>query len=541
MKILLIDGYVDEPAHFGVPPYISAYSRYIAGIVKIAGFDLLYDTIDGVRNHGIKAANMLIVIGGVTVPGNYIGGTPMTVEEAKEISSKFAGTKIIVGSMAKYDVDRSGGVKANLKKIEGYDFSLWFDYERKLYELLKGKAWNSSRYSLVKSASIEGASVIKAHPNFPDVMCEIELGLGCEKSVKCSFCTEPLWGQFESRPIDDVIEEVSALYKAGGRYYRLGRISNIFAYKADKVPNVSAIEMLYSGIRSVAPDIKVLHTDNANPEYIYDHMKESEKITEIISSYNSSGDVLSMGVESFDPKVIFMNNLKIDGDKVIEVIKMINDVGGKREEGIPKLLPGINLLYALLGETKDTYKINFEMLMKILDDGLMVRRVNIRKAMAFPQTLLFESLGGKAPKTDERLYQHNKFMVRKSFDHEMLKRVFPSGTIFKDVIIEYHDGKISYGRQIGTYAMLIGIPKILPLRSHIDCVVVDHGQRSLTALPVPFMINTEDYDTLRWIPGISRGSSSVILKRPFGSIKELYKKTNLNFPEWMNGMISFEK
>lgn len=541
MKILLIDGYVDEPAHFGVPPYISAYSRYIAGIVKMAGFDLLYDTIDDVRIHGIKEANVLIVIGGVTVPGNYIGGTPMSVEEAREISSKFDGTKIIVGSMAQYDVDRSGGVKAKLKKIEGYDFSLWYDYERKIYELLKGKVWNGSRYSLVKIASVEGASVIRDHPNFPDVMCEIELGLGCEKEVKCSFCTEPLWGQSVSRPVDDVVEEVNALYKSGGRYFRLGRISNIFAYMSDKVPNAPAIEMLYSGIRSVAPDIKVLHTDNANPGYIYSHMKESEKITEIISSYNTPGDVLSMGVESFDPRVISMNNLKIGRDQIIEVIKMINDVGGKRLNGVPKLLPGINLLYALLGETKDTYKINFEMLMKILDTGLMVRRVNIRKVMAFPQTLLFEKLDGKIPKTDERLYRHHKFAVRKSFDHEMLKRVFPSGTVFRNVIIEYRNGKISYGRQIGTYAMLIGIPKILPLRSHVDCVVVDHGQRSLTALPIPLKINTEDYDTLRWIPGIDDGLSMMILKRPFNSVQELNKKMNFNFPEWMNGMISFER
>ena len=31
LDVVLVDGYVDEPAHFGVPPYISTYPRYTAG------------------------------------------------------------------------------------------------------------------------------------------------------------------------------------------------------------------------------------------------------------------------------------------------------------------------------------------------------------------------------------------------------------------------------------------------------------------------------------------------------------------------------
>ncbi len=542
MRILIVDGYVDEPAHFGVPPYISAYPRYIAGLAKIAGYDFFYDTIEGVRHHGLKEADILIVVGGVTVPGNYIGGTPMTVEEGKDISKRFIGDKkIIIGSMAQYEVDRSGGVVANLKKFEGYDFALWNDYERKLYEILTGRKWDKDRYSLIKAISVEGASIVNQHPNFPDLMCEIELGMGCEKEIKCSFCTEPLWGKAISRPVDDVIEEIDALYKFGCRHFRLGRISNVFAYMGDKKPDPEAIEALYTGIRSVAPDLMTLHTDNANPGYIYSHMKASEKIASIISSYNTPGDILSMGVESFDPKVITMNNLKIGKEQIFDVLKMINDVGGNRVEGIPKLLPGINLLYGLLGETKETYKINFDTLMKILDANLMVRRVNIRKVMVFPQTPLFEKLNGKVPKTDEFMYKHHKFIVRKEFDHEMLKRVFPQGSIFRDVIVEYHDGKVSFGRKIGTYAMLVGIPKILDIGSHVDCVVVDHGQRSLTALPIPLKINVEGYDVLRWIPGIGDSSSIVILKRPFNSMQEFVQKTNLRFPDWMSGMVSFER
>lgn len=541
MKVLILDGYVDEPAHFGVPPYISTYSRYTAGIVSMAGGEVIYDTVDGVRHNGIKEADKIIVIGGVTVPGNYIGGTPMTIEEAKKISETFKGTKIIVGSMAYYSVDRVGGIVANLNSFEGYDFSIWYDYERALYKILTGKVWKGDRYSLVKIASVEGARVIGQHPNFPNLMCEIELGLGCEKSVRCSFCTEPLWGKAVSRPIDDVIEEVKALYENGCRYFRLGRISNIFAYMAKEKPDSKAIEALYSGIRSNAKDLRVLHTDNANPGYIYANMKDCEEITGIITYHNTPGDVLSMGVESFDPKVISMNNLKIGPDQFMEVLRMVNSVGGKRIEGVPKLLPGINLLYGLVGESKDTYDLNFKFLMDILNEGLLVRRVNIRKVMVFPNTPLFDKLGGKAPKINESLYRHHKLMVRKLFDHEMIKKVFPTGTILRNVVIEYTEGKLSYGRQIGTYALLIGIPKLLAKGTVLDCVVTDHGQRSVTALPIPINVNIEDYDLLKWIPGIGSKSSDLILKRPFDSFEDMILKTRINFPQWIKGMMSFEK
>src|SRR2546422_1356015 len=34
MKVVILDGYVDEPSNFGVPPYISPYPRYLAGALR---------------------------------------------------------------------------------------------------------------------------------------------------------------------------------------------------------------------------------------------------------------------------------------------------------------------------------------------------------------------------------------------------------------------------------------------------------------------------------------------------------------------------
>jgi len=37
MRVLIIDGYVDEPACLGVPPYMSPDPRYIAGALVEKG------------------------------------------------------------------------------------------------------------------------------------------------------------------------------------------------------------------------------------------------------------------------------------------------------------------------------------------------------------------------------------------------------------------------------------------------------------------------------------------------------------------------
>jgi radical SAM superfamily enzyme with C-terminal helix-hairpin-helix motif len=97
----------------------------------------------------------------------------------------------------------------------------------------------------------------------------------------------------------------------------------------------------------------------------------------------------------------------------------------------------------------------------------------------------------------------------------MLKRVYPIGTVLKDVRIEV-TGDLSFGRQMGSYPILIGIPVRLPIRGNIDAVVVDWGMRSVTALPVPIDVNRLPQTALRWLPGIGKKKvAAVLAKRPF--------------------------
>ena len=49
-EAFILDGYVDEPACLGVPPYISPYIRTVAGVLAAHRYAVHYLTIDQLRN-----------------------------------------------------------------------------------------------------------------------------------------------------------------------------------------------------------------------------------------------------------------------------------------------------------------------------------------------------------------------------------------------------------------------------------------------------------------------------------------------------------
>ncbi len=232
---------------------------------------------------------------------------------------------------------------------------------------------------------------------------------------------------------------------------------------------------------------------------------------------HTPGDTAAFGMETADPAVVRANNLKAMPDDVFRAIEVVNEVGGRRTRGIPELLPGLNFIIGLAGETPATFDANEAFLRRVLDAGLLVRRVNIRQLMPFEGTAAYEenTLG----KHDAR-FRAFKDWVRLEFDEPMLRRVFPVGSILKEVVIEV-SGRPSFGRQMGSYPILVGIPLELPVRTVIDAVVVDWGSRSVTALPYPVEINTLPPAALRWIPGIGRKrAASIAARRPFSSLEE---------------------
>jgi len=243
-----------------------------------------------------------------------------------------------------------------------------------------------------------------------------------------------------------------------------------------------------------------------------------------IIKYHTSGDVAAFGVESVDPIVIKENNLKASSDETMAAIRLLNEVGSKRgKNGLPELLPGLNFVFGLLGETKDTFRRNFEFLKQILDDDLLVRRINLRQVIPLPGTKMY-SFGDKNVRRHRAEFQRFKRKVRAQVERPLLKRLTPQGTILKDVFTEVYDGKLTFGRQMGSYPLLIGVPGVFPLDRFFDVNIVDYGYRSVTAVPYPLDINSAPRETIEAIPGIGKKRASrVLAHRPFKSKDDLLR------------------
>jgi radical SAM superfamily enzyme with C-terminal helix-hairpin-helix motif len=521
---VILDGHVDEPACLGVPPYISTYIRTVAGALLANRYALRYLTIDQLRKDPLctaelNKASLLVMIAGVTVPGKYLGGTPATLTEIRQVGHMVHGPKKLVGGPIGFGYAGEGGQKAIRQVISGFDALLAGEPAIALDNYLAGNdPAGVLDYTRTDPWSIAGSRVISQHPGYPFVMCELETARGCSHGATggCSFCTEPFYGMPRYRSIAGIAAEVAALYTHGARHFRVGRQPDILAYGAGAgeypAPVPDMIDALFSAIRTAAPELKTLHIDNTNPATIARHEDEAREALGAIIRHHTPGDVAAFGMETADPAVIAANNLKADADEVFRAVQIVNEEGGKRRDNVPELLPGINFVCGLAGETEKTYELNEQFLDRVLKVGLSVRRVNIRQVMPFEGTPAFtKNTLGK----HERRFRQFKEYVRNNVDLPMLQRVFPTGTVLRDVLVEV-SGDLSFGRQMGSYPILVGIPLRLPERTVTDVVVVDWGMRSVTALPVPVRINELPASALRWLPGIGKKKvAAVIAKRPF--------------------------
>ena len=523
----ILDGYVDEPACLGVPPYVSPYIRTVAGALIGHKYTVRYLTIDQLRKdphliNKLDHANLLVMIAGVTVPGKYLGGTPATLNEIQQVGHMLRGPKKLIGGPIGFGYAPEGGQRAIKQLISGFDVLLKDEPAIALDNYLEGnEPVGALDYSRTDPWSVTGSGIIEQHPDYPYVMCELETARGCPHGATggCSFCTEPFYGMPKYRTIESIKNEVASLYAHGARHFRVGRQPDILAYGAGAgefpAPRPDLLETLFFSIRTAAPALKTLHIDNTNPATIARHEEESREALRAIIRHHTSGDVAAFGMETADPEVVVANNLKAHAEEVFRAIRIVNEEGGMRRDNVPELLPGLNFVCGLAGETAKTYDMNEQFLDRVRDAGLSVRRVNIRQVMPFEGTAAYtnNTLG----KFDHRFRLFKEY-VRQKIDLPMLQRVYPLGTVLHDVLIEV-SGDLSFGRQMGSYPILVGIPVRLTLRSSIDAVVVDWGMRSVTALPAPIEINSLPAHAIKWLPGIGKKKvAAVLVKRPFKNL-----------------------
>ncbi|MFW6142200.1 MAG: radical SAM protein, partial [Candidatus Saliniplasma sp.] len=455
---------------------------------------------------------IVLVHGGVTVPGKYLSGEPLSVEEAVEIADQPGETYL-------------GGPLARYSEVSGYDHLVEKDLAAYFYDSLFGEGVD--RWAEVEEREDWlkfGAKAVKRHLMFPDpLLAEIETFRGCPRYISggCSFCSEPVYGEPQFREQEDIVEEMGLLYDYGIRHFRLGGQSCIFSYKAEGVGEVEVVEPrpveleeLFSGIVDRCPDLKVLHVDNANPAVISEYPDKSEEIMKILVDYCTSGNVIALGLESADGIVIEKNNLNTDTRETKEAVRITNKVGADAgDNGMPELLPGINFLGGLIGESEETYEKNLEFLKELLEEELLLRRINIRQVM-----------GTGEWKVDKRNFQYFKKRVREEIDRPMLKRMLPEGRVLRDVYMEKHDDGITFGRQIGTYPLLVGVRYELELGRYYDIKLTEYGYRSVTGIHQPFYLDEASFKELQEVPGIGKKRAAKIFReqpKSEGELEEL--------------------
>lgn len=548
LDIVLIDGYVDEPAHFGVPPYLSTYPRYTAGALVDAGATpkkISYFTIDEARDTNepwlaIESADFVIYLGGMTVPGKYVGGTPAEPHEVQEIAWTATSTTLLGGPVRFGVGERNEGASEMERDNLDYDFVAKGDVEAAAFDLVTNDLTEfSDRLRTNKEINdwaTRGAFIVEQHPNHPDyLICELETSRGCP--YRCSFCTEPLYGNDPSfRDPGSIHQEVRALHDHSIRNFRLGRQADILAYGGDgESPNPTALQELYTGIHEAAPELSTLHLDNMNPVTIVRWPDQSRECIRTIAKYNTAGDTAAFGLESADPLVQEKNNLNVTTDECFDAIKIVNEEGGYRDSPshLPKLLPGINLVHGLKGERPETYEYNRKFLHQVLDADLLVRRINIRQVMAFPGTDM-SSTGATIAESHKKQFKQYKQEIRETIDQPFLQRVAPSGTVLPDVHLEYHENDTTFGRQLGTYPLLVGIPGTHELGQTFDVAIVDHGYRSVTGVPWPLDINSASMSELTSLPEIgNQRAGTIIVNRPFDSPNELTDLLSIDLTDFI--------
>ncbi len=517
MRFTIIDCYTDEPSGLGVMPYLGTYPRYIAGAILEQKEEVFYLTIDDLRGvvkgiedtqtriekelktkikirnlsknfknvkKIIQTSDIIIIIAGIHTPGKYLSAFPGTTteivglfDELKSSGLTIKALKILTGPAAHSGSGLWGGkIARSIEKDLGCFDLVVKDLEYKLKELLENNFSEDTEvkltYEKLQKKAVLGAKIVPQLPHRPEfLIAEIETMKGCSRKLGCSFCTEPIkCPSVQKRAVDDIIAEVKSLNRMGMTNFRIGKQTCFYSYGKE-----AEIEKLLKNAQKYS---NILHLDNVNPLFV------NKEKTKLIVQYCSPGNVAAMGVESFDPEVVKKNRLNSNPELTYQAIKLINEYGavrgnGLESNGLPKFLPGINLIYGLIGETKKTHQHNMEWLQKIIDDNLLLRRINIREVVVFAGTMLAEEAGDKFIKKNKKYYWKWRNEIRQKIDFPMLQKIAPLGTIMKNLRTEIYDGNTTFCRQIGTYPLAVGVKGRLGLDKWVNIKVKSQMLRSL--------------------------------------------------------------
>ena len=479
-------GRTDEPSGLGVPPYLGVHQRYVAGWLSLTGKDYHYFTIDDLRaasgvtgpqkrirnrtKHGLSEvvsllgqADRILVILGAFVDYPYVSAEPPRIDEVIRLLRPYQAPKTLFYTL--------GGSSAHIDPTEMTEFR----------SVVTGLAYNflsagslhshEPNYSLLRRVSVLSAELLDQIP-YP-VVVELETGSGCRRRPGCSFCIESIRGMSpQYRDPADIIAEAEALGAHGAEFFRLGRQPSFYSYMG---ACERSVRTLLEGIRTACPTLRVLHIDNVDPAEVV--TGNGRLLTRHVVKYCTSGNIAPFGVESFDPEVRKQSNLNGTLSQIHEAVRVINEEGARRgSSGLPRFLPGINLIHGLLGQSDGTLAMNLENLTRIMDCGYLVRRTFVRE-LTCPSGVTL-TLAQPKPASDSFIEWERQ--IHETFTGPMLRRVVPVGTKLPDCRVEIHLRGGSLLRQMATCPVRVLVEnRILPLDSFYD-VVVDGYEDSRT-------------------------------------------------------------
>ena len=576
---LVLDGYEDEPAAFGVPNYLGFHIRYICGVLESRGIPYTYMTIDQWRLYHKESLSVpearaslrgelsgldgAVILAGAIVPGKYVRGTPISRKELDEVLSIIPSpSPVLCGGWAirHWRYDGWTPLRSNLFcAVQDTDATLDHFISTGNWEHRKRTPEQWSRWALSGASSkavTEHPDLITQDGRAGPLTYEIELYQGCVRFKRgCRFCIEPKKGLPLWRTENDVLSEITAALDSGVVNVRVGGATDIYTYKAEGVedleypiPNPEPIAKVLHRARE-DERLQILHVDNANPSIVAENLEPSTEITKTLVETLSDGAVLSFGLESADPEVHEQNWLNCDSEQLKTAIRHINEFGRKKgDRGLPKLLPGLNFIAGLKGETEESYQMNLQLLRTLSSEGLWLRRINIRQVE-----------GQGFQEVPEKAFKEFKQEVRNEIDSPLLQEMLPTGAILRDVWWEAQDDRIrrpeqvldskysdedirgkpgiTFGRQIGAYPILVGVPYRIPLETSSDIMITGHGKRSITGVELGLDVNTATQHQLQAIPGIiSKGAWRLLSARArekegfFSSTEEAFATAQLELP-----------
>ena len=576
---LVLDGYEDEPAAFGVPPYVGFHIRYVCGVLEQHKVDYTYMTIDQwrltsqqQREELLRSTDGFVCIAGAVVPGRYIRGTPISRKESTELIRLLpSNIPALFGGWAVRGWKQQGWLplRSNLfLAVQDTDATLngFLNNGTWKHERRNAEEWTTWAQLGAKSKAVTEHPDLGTDERKGPLTYEVEVYQGCVRFKRgCKFCIEPKKGIPIWRTPDDIIKEVKLAHDSGVQHVRLGGMTDTYTYMAEGVkdleypiPNPEPIAKLLHGLRE-DDRLGILHTDNGNPSIIAENIEPSTEITKTLVETLSDGAVLSFGLESADPSVHAANWLNCDAQQLKSALRLINQYGRERgERGLPKLLPGLNFIAGLNGERPETYDMNLNLLRELRSEGLLLRRINIRQVE-----------GEGFQEIPQAEFKQFKSAVRESIDTPLLQELFPLGQILRDVHWETHDGRtrlpvhlteehtgtsihgragLTFGRQIGAYPILIGVPYHIPLESSSNIMITGHGARSITGVEVGLDIDSVTEKQLEAIPGIGKKAAWNLIsaraklkrKETTASLEQIFETANMELSSTMLSVLGDE-